>query len=109
MALDPEAQLDKRLDLQQVLETILGSQNVYFQPPSNVQMQYPCIVYKRDSANTSFADNNPYRYEQRYQVTFIAKEPSLPTPMKIAALPTCIFVRHFTVKNLNHDVFTLYF
>lgn len=109
MALDPESQQARRLELQTLLEAILGTQYVYFQPPANTQMQYPCIVYKRDNASTEFADDKPYRYEQRYQVTFIAQDPSLITPLKIAALPTCVNVRHFTVKNLNHDVFTLYY
>lgn len=109
MALDPETAEVRRLQLQSLLEVTLGSERVYFQPPSNVQMQYPCVVYKRDSAETAFAGNKPYRYEQRYLVTFIAQEPNLVTPMKIAAFPTCTFVRHYAVKNLNHDVFVLYY
>lgn len=109
MALDPETEVVNRLLLQARLEAVLGSPNVYFQPPADRKMEYPCIVYKRDNADTSFANNNPYRYEQRYQVTFIAKDPSESTRLKIAALPTCVNVRHYTVKNLNHDVFTLYF
>ncbi len=40
------------------LVSLLGSDNVYFQPPPTVKMQYPCIVYKRDYLNTEFADNN---------------------------------------------------
>ncbi len=109
MALDPDAEVARREALQDIFETLLGTPNVYFQPPANVQMQYPCIVYKRDNADTSFADNSPYRYLQRYMVTFIAQSPSEKTPLKIAALPTAVNVRHYTVKNLNHDVFTLYF
>lgn len=109
MALHPEAAVARRVALQAVLESVLGSQYVYFQPPPNVQMVYPCIVYKRDNADTSFAGDRPYRYEQRYQVTFISRDPDELTPLKIAALPQCVNVRHYTVKNLNHDVFTLYF
>lgn len=109
MALAPEAEAEAREALQARLELILGSDKVYFQPPENIQMEYPCIVYKRDSAETLFADNNPYRYEQRYQVTYISRNATDQARMKIAALPTCLFVRHYTVKNLNHDVFTLYF
>jgi hypothetical protein len=109
MALVPESEAAARIDLQERFELILGSTNVYFQPPENRQIQYPCIIYKRDTADTTFADNNPYRYEQRYQVTYISQNPSDLARMKIAALPTCLFVRHYTVKNLNHDVFTLYF
>jgi len=44
-----------RLELQEVLESLLGSRNVYFQPPLNLKMNYPCIIYKRDDAETEFA------------------------------------------------------
>lgn len=98
-----------RLQLQTLLEGLLGSRNVYFQPPANVQMQYPCIVYSRDAADTKFADNNPYRYTKRYQVTVIDRDPDSGIHDKIAALPMCAHNRFFTADNLNHDVFTLFF
>ena len=97
-----------RLQLQAVLEALLGSDFVYFQPPANVQMQYPCIVYRRMSARTDFAGNNPYRYDKRYQVTVIDRNPDSDIPDKVAGLPKCVFDRHFVANNLNHDVFNLY-
>lgn len=101
--------MGRRLDLQTLLETLLGSRNVYFQPPANVQMQYPCIVYSRDNANTKFAGNKPYRHVNRYQVTVIDQDPDSAIPDKIAGLPMCSFNRFFAADNLNHDVFTLFF
>jgi hypothetical protein len=98
-----------RLELQGLLESILGLPNVYFQPPNNVQMVYPCIVYKRDSADIKHADNSPYRYTQRYQVTVIDRNPDSATPLQIAGLPLCRYDRFYTADNLNHDVFTLFF
>lgn len=97
-----------RLQLQSLLETLLGSQHVYFQPPANVKMQYPCIVYARDNASTEFAGNFPYRYHKRYQVTVMDTDPDSPYPDKVARLPMCLFNRHFTADNLHHDVFILY-
>jgi len=98
-----------RLQLQSLLESLLGSSNVYFQPPANVQMKYPCIVYSRDKADTKFANNNPYRHTKRYQVTVIDRDPDSGIPDKIAALPMSAFNRFFTADNLNHDVYTLFF
>lgn len=98
-----------RLELQAKLETLLGSANVYFQPPNNVQMEYPCIVYRRDDANTVFADNNPYRNVTRYEVTVIDRDPDSLIIDSIAALSLCRFDRFYTVKNLNHDVYVLYY
>lgn len=98
-----------RLELQTLLEVLLGSENVYFQPPASVQMVYPCIYYKRDTSDTEFADNNPYRVEKRYLVTVISRDPDSDIPDKVAALPMCIHSRFYTANNLNHDAFTLYY
>lgn len=99
----------QRLQLQALLEEVLGSGNVYFQPPANVQLAFPCVVYKRDIADTRFADDIPYRYTKRYQITVIDRDPDSPIPDKIAALPACTHSRFFTANNLNHDVFSIYF
>lgn len=102
--------MGRRLDLQTLLETLVPEGGkVYFQPPANVQMQYPCIVYNRDTAVTRFADNNPYRYTKRYQVTVIDRDPDSEIPDKVALLPMCLFQRFFAADNLNHDVFNLFF
>lgn len=98
-----------RTDLQVLLENLLGSRNVYFQAPSNLQMSYPCIVYTRDNVKAKYADNRSYSFVKRYLVTVIDKNPDSPIPDKIAALPMCSFSRHYTAENLHHDVFTLYF
>lgn len=102
--------MGQRLDLDTLLKGILGGDAVYFQPPSSTTMQYPCIVYNRDTAETAYADNKPYRFTFKYQVTLISKSPNTEeTLKKIAALPTCIHDRFFRINNLNHDVFNLYF
>lgn len=98
-----------RLELHEILCGILGSRNVYFQPPESVKLQYPCIVYARSQIDTKFADNQPYVRKKRYSVTVIDKNPDSGVPDKIGALPMCVFDRHFTADNLNHDVFRLYF
>jgi hypothetical protein len=99
--------MGQRLDLQTLLEGI--TTNVYFQPPTNIQLKYPCIVYKRDFADTEFADNAPYAYKWRYMVTVIDQNPDSEIPGKVAALPMTLFNRFYTVDNLNHDVFSIYF
>lgn len=98
-----------RLLLHDVLKEVLGTDLVYFQPSENVEMQYPCIVYKRDLANTEFADNGPYRHHLRYLVTYIDRNPDNIVTDKIKNLPYCRFERFFTADNLNHDVFNLHF
>lgn len=101
--------MDRRLQLQTLLEGILGSRNVYFQPPENLKMQYPCIVYKRDQIATRYADNEPYSAKKRYMVTVIDADPDSPIPDKVGRLPLSSFSRHFTGDDLNHDIYNLYF
>jgi hypothetical protein len=98
-----------RQELQDLLKEILGTDNVYFQPPTNVVLSYPCIIYKRDLSRTQFADNAPYQRHIRYQVTVIDRDPDSGIPEKVAALPMCLFDRFYTADNLNHDVFNLFF
>jgi hypothetical protein len=101
--------MDRRLQLQNLLEETLGSNAVYFQPPANVQMEFPCITYSRDSTDTRFADNRPYRHIRRYDLTVIDRDPDTAIPDRVAELPMCLHARTFVANNLNHYVFTLYF
>jgi len=98
-----------RLELQASLEELLGSRNVYFQPPTSVTMSYPAIVYNRDYQSVFFADNGPYTRRLRYQVTVIDPNPDSLIPDRVAELPMTTLVRHFTLDNLNHDIYDVYF
>jgi len=101
--------MGQRLDLQEILEVILGTDAVYFQPPSNVQMVYPCIVYARDAGSTKFAANRPYNYKQRYQVILIDRNPDNSVIQTMAMVPLCLYDRHYVSDNLHHDVFNVYY
>jgi hypothetical protein len=101
--------MGKRTDLDAVIRTLLGSSNVYFQPPNGLAMKYPCIVYERSGMHARRADNLPYYNKKRYTITVIDRNPDSLIPDKVAKLDFCSFDRHFTSENLNHDVFVLYF
>lgn len=101
--------MGQRLQLQTLLENLLGSRNVYFQPPSTLQMKYPCIVYSRNAGDTKFANDKPYAQTTGYQVMVIDANPDSLIPGKVASLPLCSFNRHYTKDNLNHDVYNLYY
>lgn len=98
-----------RLELQNLLTEILETDQVYFQPPPTVSMDYPCIVYRRDFELARFADDKPYSRMKRYQITVIDRDPDSSIPDKIAELPLCTYDRFYTSENLNHDVFKLFF
>jgi hypothetical protein len=86
-----------------------GDPHVYFQPPPNVQMAYPAIVYQRDNgcAPSSLAIGR--KYDQRYQVTVIDRSPDSKVIDRVRELPRCAYNRFFVADGLNHDVFVLYF
>lgn len=98
-----------RQDLQDLLVSILESTNVYFQPPTNIQLSYPCIVYIKDKRDTEFAGNLPYKDVNGYQLTIIDHDPDSEIPDKIAKLPMCLFDRFFRADNLNHFVYNIFF
>jgi len=98
-----------RLELQAKLETLLGSRNVYYQPPQNIVMKYPCIVYELNNDETNYANNTPYNREKRYQVTAIDQDPDSLIFDKLAGLSMSAFSRRFSADNLNHTIYNLYF
>jgi hypothetical protein len=98
---------DDRLQLHELLTGI--TEHAYFQPPSNIKMQYPCIIYKRDNSRTQFAGNKKYMHTKRYQVTVVDRDPDTELPDTVEELPLCTFDRYFAADELNHYVFTLFF
>lgn len=101
--------MGSRLALQAKLEEVLGSENVYFQPPSSVKMKYDAIVYSRKNIENVFANNGVYNQYECYEVVVIYRDPDSDIPIKISKLPMCRFDRHYEIDNLNHDVFTIYY
>lgn len=101
--------MGSRLELQTLLEEILGSRNVYFQPPASIRMNYPAIVYSRSDIVNNHANNAVYSQKKAYEVAVLDFDPESQIVDKISQLPLCMFDRHYTVDNLNHDVFVLYF
>lgn len=101
--------MDRRLELHQILANILGSTNVYFQPPSNTQLKYPCIVYERSDIDTKYADNLRYTSMVRYSMTLIGRSPESDLVEKLLDLPYCSYDRFYTADSLNHDAFTIYY
>lgn len=101
--------MGSRLELQANFEDILGSRNVYYQPPASVRMSYPAIVYSRKDIENVHANDSTYKQNHCYEVTVIDRDPDSEIVLAIAKLPLCSFDRHFTSDNLNHDVFTLYY
>ena len=102
------ALLDRRIQLDEIFRSIAGADHVYFQPPSNVQMTYPAILYKTRIINSRYADNFPFLVGTQYEVIVIDKNPDSVIAEEVAKLPRCSSNRFYTADNLNHWVFTIY-
>lgn len=100
--------LARRIKFQEILEDILGAPHVYYQPPDNARMVYPCFVYELEDVDVKHADNGPYSMHDRYQVTFIRHEPDSPIIRALLGLKNSSFSRHFATSGLNHDVFVIH-
>jgi len=98
-----------RIKLHEIFKEILGTTNVYFQPPESVKLKYPAIVYALNDIDTDHANNAIYRCKNRYTVTLIDYDPDSGFIKKLLALPYCSFDRHFAKDNLNHYIYTIYF
>lgn len=98
----------KREELNEILVGFLGTRNVYFQPAENVKMQYPAIVYSIDDQDAIYANNNPYRRQDAYQLTAIDRDPDVPVSKKIETM-RARFVRADVVDGLNHRIYFLYY
>lgn len=101
--------MSDRLDLQAKFESILGSRNVYFQPPTSVSMHYPAIRYELKDFRTKSANNSSsYITSTGYECTLIMKEPDTKYLQEIFKIPHCRFGRYYRAENLHHYTFTIY-
>lgn len=101
--------MSNRVDLQAKLERILGSRNVYYQPPETVKINYPAIVYSKDNITSRYADDQKYSKMDRYEIIVIDKKPDNDVINSILELPYSSFSRHYTSDNLHHDVLSLHY
>lgn len=98
-----------RIELQMLLENLLGSKNVYYQPPETLKINYPAIIYSKNSIDKKNADDKGYRLTTRYDLTVVDRRPDNPVILKLLELPYCSYDRPYQSDNLHHDSLTLYF
>lgn len=106
------ATLDRRLILDEKLRRILGSSNVYFEPPTSLMMKYPCIRYNRSNIDIVYADNKPYLGKNKYTVMVIFRDADDDLPERLLHNNEDIlfgFDRNYVSDGLHHYVFETYF
>ena len=101
--------MGSRLELQNELEKLLGSKNVYFQPPASISMKYPAIRYSLSDVENWHADDIPFKQAKAYEVILIDRDQDNEYVDKLSQFRYCSFDRYYPADNLNHYVFTLYY
>lgn len=97
-----------REELQTIFEKLLGSKNVYYQPPETLKISYPAIIYSKSNITKTHADNKGYRMNTRYNIIVVAQRPDHPVIQKLLELPYCSYDRRYISDNLYHDSLNLY-
>lgn len=96
--------------LQLHTELLKFMSNVYFQPPSNLQMVYPCIVYNKTGKNRHFGNDVIYLSQQGYQLTVVEKNPDSKVADNIENhFQHCAINQYFVKDNLHHTTLSLYY
>ena len=101
----------KRDDIQKMLEEFQEAFNetphVYFQPPDNVKMSYPCFVYSYSDVDVVYANDGPYLKHEEYDVKYITKKADPSMFDSLLGLQSMRFDRHYTYDGLHHYAFVL--
>lgn len=102
--------MNNRLELHEQLKQLVGTDNVYFQPPASVKLSYPCVIYSIGNGEAKRADNIVYNYVNSYDLIFIYKKPNIEIIEQVLnALPMCRMTRAYIADNLNHYAFSVYY
>lgn len=102
-------EMSSRQKLQSKLEELLGSRNVYYQPPNNIVMKYDAIRYSQRNPKIAHANNAIYLKLKCYDGIVISKKPDPEVVEKIMNLPYTSFGSSYVADNLYHYPFTIYY
>lgn len=101
--------MGSRLELQSTFEELLGSRNVYYNPPATLVMEYPCIRYALGGIQTRNANDAKYSKTKRYEGIVISKKSDPEVVDKILDLQYTSLGTPYKADNLNHYPFTIYY
>lgn len=100
--------MDNRLSLHE--ELLQFVENVYYQPPDNIRMSYPCIVYHKTGWSNRSGNNDHYIKNQQWTITLIDTDPDSLTAEDIEKhFEYCSIQQYFKKDNLSHTTLRLYY
>lgn len=98
-----------RIELSNKFRAILGNDNTYFDPPTGLEMHYPCIKYDQPISSSHYADGVKYIKNQRYTVTVIDEDPDSEIASRLYdEFDYCYHSTSFVSGGLHHFVYDIY-
>lgn len=102
--------MGRRLNLHEELCKLLGTRNVYYNPPESVRMNYDAIRYELAGKDIKRANDGVYQITDQYDGVVITRNPECEVSDAILKhFPMCSFGRPYVADNLYHFPFTLYY
>lgn len=95
-------------DLLDLLRKAVHHNRVYFQPPENLKIGYPAVIFHLSKIKVDRADDAPYKGAREYSVTLITKEPEPEVLDEILKIPYTTLDTTYIADGMNHFVFTTY-
>lgn len=90
------------------LQDLIRSKNVYYQPPADLKMKYPCVRYQPANIDIKEADNHGYITTRAYDVLYISKTQDENVALQLARFPRSRHDRSYKQSGLYHESFTIY-
>lgn len=101
--------MNRREEFQEKLSAIPGVRKAYYNPPTNIRMEYPCIRYLMSNKKVRFACNGRFVVRDRYALTLIDRNPESPILRALEEFPYYSFDRMYSTDGLYHFVCTIYY
>lgn len=95
-------------DLLHLLQQAVQNNRVYFQPPENLKIVYPAVVFHLSKIEIDHASDAPYKGAREYSVTLITKDPEPDVIDEILKIPYSSLDTTYISDGMNHFVFTVY-
>lgn len=95
-------------DLLHLLQQAVQTSCVYFQPPENLKIGYPAVIFHLSKIEVDRASDVPYKGAKEYSVTLITKDPEPYVIDEILKIPYSSLDTTYISDGMNHFVFTIY-
>lgn len=95
-------------DLLHLLQQAVRHNRVYFQPPENLKIEYPAVVFHLSKIEIDHGSDVPYKGAKEYSVTLITKDPEPNVIDEILKIPYSSLDTSYISDGMNHFVFTVY-